>query len=131
MAFPFPRMKMLGNSSPHLRLLQLAISKCAFESSQLHFRLCRNLRFTIVQHSEKEADVSASAGTAGAATAGELENGNSVSRFHVAPILDQDGGEISCEVANRFGRDSKTFLLSIEGKYIYEAEWRNCIRKLE
>lgn len=84
-----------------------------------------------MQHSEKEADVSASAGTAGAATAGELENGNSVSRFHVAPILDQDGGEISCEVANRFGRDSKTFLLSIEGKYIYEAEWRNCIRKLE
>ena len=74
-----------------------------------------------MQHSEKEADVSASAeaaGDGGAATAGELENGSSVSRFHVAPILDQDGGEISCEVANRFGRDSKTFLLSIEGKYI-------------
>ena len=74
-----------------------------------------------MQHSEKEADVSASAANAGdgaGATAGELENGSSVSRFHVAPILDQDGGEISCEVANRFGRDSKTFLLSIEGKYI-------------
>ena len=74
-----------------------------------------------MQHSEKEADVSASAEANagdGAATAGELENGSSVSRFHVAPILDQDGGEISCEVANRFGRDSKTFLLSIEGKYI-------------
>ena len=74
-----------------------------------------------MQHSEKEADVSASAeatGDGGAATAGELENGSSVSRFHVAPILDQDGGEISCEVANRFGRDSKTFLLSIEGKFI-------------
>ena len=70
-----------------------------------------------MQHSEKEADVSASATTGGAATVGELENGSSVSRFHVAPILDQDGGEISCEVANRFGRDSKTFLLSIEGKY--------------
>ncbi len=66
-----------------------------------------------MQHSEKEADVSATA-----TTGVELENGSSVSRFHVAPILDQDGGEISCEVANRFGRDSKTFLLSIEGKYI-------------
>ena len=65
----------------------------------------QNHRFTIVQHSEKEA-----------AAVSELENGSSVSRFHVAPILDQDGGEISCEVANRFGRDSKTFLLSIEGK---------------
>ncbi len=43
------------------------------------------------------------------------ESAGSVSRFHIAPILDQDGGEISCEVANRFGRDSKTFLLSIEG----------------
>ena len=64
-----------------------------------------NHRFTIVQHSEREA-----------AAVSELENGSSVSRFHVAPILDQDGGEISCEVANRFGRDSKTFLLSIEGK---------------
>ena len=74
-----------------------------------------------MQHSEKEADVSASAEATGdgtGATAGELENGSSVSRFHVAPILDQDGGEISCEVANRFGRDSKTFLLSIEGKFI-------------
>ena len=60
-----------------------------------------------MQHSEKEA-----------AAVSEVENGSSVSRFHVAPILDQDGGEISCEVANRFGRDSKTFLLSIEGKLI-------------
>ena len=62
-----------------------------------------------MQHSENEDATSISE---------ELENGSSVSRFHVAPILDQDGGEISCEVANRFGRDSKTFLLSIEGKYI-------------
>ena len=39
----------------------------------------------------------------------------SVSRFLIAPILDQDGGEVICEVANRYGRDAKTFLLSIEG----------------
>ena len=39
----------------------------------------------------------------------------SVSRFLIAPILDQDGGEVVCEVTNRFGRDSKIFLLSIEG----------------
>ena len=89
-----------------------------------------------MQHSEKEADVSASAEATGdgAATAGELENGSSVSRFHVAPILDQDGGEISCEVANRFGRDSKTFLLSIEGKYIIRGWMEKLvlyIRKLE
>ena len=70
---------------------------------------CQNRRFSIVQHSEKEEATAA---------VSELENGSSVSRFHVAPILDQDGGEISCEVANRFGRDSKTFLLSIEGKLI-------------
>ena len=71
------------------------------------FAFCQNCRFSIVQHSENEDATSISE---------ELENGSSVSRFHVAPILDQDGGEISCEVANRFGRDSKTFLLSIEGK---------------
>ena len=39
----------------------------------------------------------------------------SVSRYLIAPILDQDGGEVVCEVTNRFGRDSKIFLLSIEG----------------
>ena len=46
---------------------------------------------------------------------GDGQDSESVSRFHIAPILDQDSGEISCEVANQFGRDSKTFLLSIEG----------------
>ena len=45
----------------------------------------------------------------------DSESRESISRFHIAPILDQDGGQISCEVANRYGRDSKTFLLSIEG----------------
>ena len=39
----------------------------------------------------------------------------SVSRYLIAPILDQDGGEVVCEVTNTFGRDSKIFLLSIEG----------------
>ena len=37
------------------------------------------------------------------------------SRYLIAPILDQDGGEVVCEVTNRFGRDAKIFLLSIEG----------------
>ena len=47
----------------------------------------------------------------------EHSNGEeSVSRFLIAPILDQDGGEVVCEVSNRYGRDAKTFLLSIEGK---------------
>ena len=84
---------------------------CAFEEeANYNLVFVENRRFTIVQHSEKEA---------GTGLLSELENGSSVSRFHVAPILDQDGGEISCEVANRFGRDSKTFLLSIEGKYYW------------
>ena len=47
----------------------------------------------------------------------EHSNGEeSVSRFLIAPILDQDGGEVVCEVSNRYGRDAKTFLLSIEGR---------------
>lgn len=41
--------------------------------------------------------------------------GEAVSRFLIAPVLDQDGGEVTCDVANRYGRDFKTFLLSIEG----------------
>lgn len=43
-----------------------------------------------------------------------LTGSESVSRFLIAPVLDQDGGQISCEAANRFGRDQKHFLLSIE-----------------
>ena len=38
-----------------------------------------------------------------------------VSRFIINPVLDQDGGQITCEAANRYGRDQKNFLLSIEG----------------
>lgn len=39
-----------------------------------------------------------------------------ISRFIINPVLDQDGGQIACEAANRYGRDQKNFLLSIEGK---------------
>ena len=38
-----------------------------------------------------------------------------ISRFIINPVLDQDGGQITCEAANRYGRDQKHFLLSIEG----------------
>lgn len=38
----------------------------------------------------------------------------SLSRFAVSPVLEQDGGELSCEAANRFGRDQKHFFLSVE-----------------
>ena len=38
----------------------------------------------------------------------------SLSRFSVNPVLEQDGGELSCEAANRFGRDRKRFYLSVE-----------------
>ena len=38
-----------------------------------------------------------------------------ISRFIINPVLDQDGGQITCESANRYGRDQKNFLLSIEG----------------
>ena len=38
-----------------------------------------------------------------------------ISRFIISPILDQDRGQIACEAANRYGRDQKNFLLSIEG----------------
>jgi hypothetical protein len=38
-----------------------------------------------------------------------------ISRFIINPVLDQDGGQITCEAANRYGRDQKNFLLSIEG----------------
>ena len=41
-----------------------------------------------------------------------------ISRFIIAPVLDQDAGQITCEAANRYGRDEKTFILSIEGKLI-------------
>ena len=39
-----------------------------------------------------------------------------VSRFIIDPVLDQDAGQIACEAANRYGRDEKTFILSIEGQ---------------
>lgn len=39
-----------------------------------------------------------------------------VSRFIIDPVLDQDAGQITCEAANRYGRDEKTFILSIEGQ---------------
>jgi tetrahydromethanopterin S-methyltransferase subunit A len=38
------------------------------------------------------------------------------SRFVISPVLDQDAGQITCGAANRFGRDQKHFLLSIEGE---------------
>ena len=59
----------------------------------------------------------------------EHSNGEeSVSRFLIAPILDQDGGEVVCEVSNRYGRDAKTFLLSIEGRNsIFLFESKVCI----
>ena len=38
-----------------------------------------------------------------------------ISRFVINPVLDQDAGQITCEAANRYGRDQKNFLLSIEG----------------
>ena len=41
-----------------------------------------------------------------------------ISRFIINPVLDQDGGQITCEAANRYGRDQKNFLLSIEGNKI-------------
>ena len=40
-----------------------------------------------------------------------------ISRFVINPVLDQDAGQITCEAANRYGRDQKNFLLSIEGTY--------------
>ena len=71
----------------------------------LYYYCVKNGRFNIVEHSDN--------GSGGEEE--EEATTDFVSRFHIAPILDQDTGEISCEVANRFGRDSKTFLLSIEG----------------
>ena len=61
----------------------------------------------------------------------EHSNGEeSVSRFLIAPILDQDGGEVVCEVSNRYGRDAKTFLLSIEGRNsIFLCESKVCISR--
>ncbi len=38
----------------------------------------------------------------------------SLSRLVISPVLEQDGGEVSCEAANRFGRDHKHFYLSVE-----------------
>ena len=70
----------------------------------LYYYCVKNGRFNIVEHSDN-----------GSGGAEKEATTDFVSRFHIAPILDQDTGEISCEVANRFGRDSKTFLLSIEG----------------
>ena len=32
------------------------------------------------------------------------------------PVLEQDAGQFTCEVANRYGRDQKHFVVSIEGK---------------
>ena len=40
------------------------------------------------------------------------------SRFIVEPVLEQDAGQFTCEVANRYGRDQKHFVVSIEGKYL-------------
>ena len=73
--------------------------KWSTEDNILYF-----VRLIIVEHSDN-----------GSGGAEKEATTDFVSRFHIAPILDQDTGEISCEVANRFGRDSKTFLLSIEG----------------
>ena len=53
-------------------------------------------RFTMLEHKTKE---------------------EVISRFIINPVLDQDGGQITCESANRYGRDQKNFLLSIEGWY--------------
>jgi hypothetical protein len=55
------------------------------------------LRYTITEHS---SDV------------------DGFSRFSISPVLDQDEGQITCEAANRFGRDQKHFTLSIEGYYL-------------
>ena len=38
------------------------------------------------------------------------------SRFIVEPVLEQDAGQFTCEVANRYGRDQKHFVVSIEGE---------------
>ena len=38
------------------------------------------------------------------------------SRFIMEPVLEQDAGQFTCEVANRYGRDQKHFVVSIEGK---------------
>ena len=38
------------------------------------------------------------------------------SRFVMEPVLEQDAGQFTCEVANRYGRDQKHFVVSIEGK---------------
>ena len=38
------------------------------------------------------------------------------SRFVVEPVLAQDAGQFTCEVANRYGRDQKHFVVSIEGE---------------
>ena len=77
--------------------------------------IVKNGRFNIVEHSDNSQEGGQQQQQT---TSSEVSTASeSVSRFHIAPILDQDSGEISCEVANRFGRDSKTFLLSIEGGY--------------
>ena len=39
------------------------------------------------------------------------------SRFIVEPVLEQDAGQFTCEVANRYGRDQKHFVVSIEGEW--------------
>ena len=50
---------------------------------------------------------------------GEGEDGLAAetrSRFIMEPVLEQDAGQFTCEVANRYGRDQKHFVVSIEGK---------------
>ena len=39
------------------------------------------------------------------------------SRFIISPVLDQDAGQLTCEAANRFGRDQKHFFIAIEGEF--------------
>ena len=47
-----------------------------------------------------------------------------ISRFVINPVLDQDAGQITCEAANRYGRDQKNFLLSIEGIHFTQLHQR-------
>ena len=48
----------------------------------------------------------------------DSDEGESAMRsiFKVEPVLEQDAGQFTCEVANRYGRDQKHFVVSIEGE---------------
>ena len=59
-----------------------------------------------------------------------LSPGSLTSRFVISPLLEQDAGEITCEAANRFGRDQKHFFLSIEGKCLFHTIFRVSLTSL-